>query len=80
VEHCGGFDECWQALPGAKKDLDLAALSKLKKIKKTEESKPELKGAPAPALPEPIPQDQPNAIHFTYAPADAQRYLHGGRS
>ena len=24
-EYCGGFDECWQALPGAKKRLDLDA-------------------------------------------------------
>jgi hypothetical protein len=78
-EYCGGFDECWQALPGARKQIDLGTLPKLKKIKKTEESKPELKVAPAPALPAPIPQ-QPDAIHFTYVPPDAQRYLHGGRS
>jgi hypothetical protein len=79
-EYCGGFEECWQPLPGAKKALDLAALPKLKKIKKIEESKPELKTAPAPALPAPIPQQQPDAIHFMYVPPDAQRYLHGGRS
>jgi hypothetical protein len=78
-EHCGGFDECWQALPGAKKKLDLAALPKLKKIKKTEESKPEPKATPAPALPPPIPQQQPDAINFTWIPSDVQRYLHGGR-
>jgi hypothetical protein len=78
VEHCGGFDECWQALPGAKKNLDLATLPKLKKIKKTEESKPELKAAPAPALPAPIPQQQPDAIHFMYTPPAARRYLNGG--
>jgi hypothetical protein len=77
IDHCGGFDECWQALPGAKKKLDLAALPKLKKIKKTEESKPEFKAASAPALPA-IPQQQPDAIHFTYVPPDAHRYLNGG--
>ena len=33
-EYCGGFDESWQALPGAKKKLDLAALPKLKKLKR----------------------------------------------
>jgi hypothetical protein len=76
-EYCGGFDECWQALPGAKTKLDLAMLPELKKIKKTEESKPELKAAPAPALPVPIPQQQPDAIHFMYVPPDAHRYLNG---
>jgi hypothetical protein len=78
-EHCGGFDECWQALPGAKKKLDLAALPKLKKLKRPEEPKPEPK-ALVPPTPAPIPQPQPDAIHFTYVPPDAQRYLHGGRS
>jgi hypothetical protein len=77
-EYCGGFEECWQPLPGAKKALDLAALPKLKKIKKIEESKPELKTAPALALPAPIPQQQPDAIHFMYVPPDAQRFLNGG--
>ena len=79
VEHCGGFDECWKALPGARKEIDLATLPKLKKIRKPEEPKSELKATPAPALPAPIPQQQPDAIHFTYVPPDAQRYLHGGR-
>jgi hypothetical protein len=79
VNHCGGFDECWQALPGAKKKLDLGSFPKLKKLKQPEESKPELKAAPAPAPPAPIPQQQPDAIHFMYVPPDAQRYLHGGR-
>ena len=78
-EYCGGFDECWQSLPGARKTLDLAALPRLKKIKKTEESKPELKVAPAPALPEPITQPQPDAIHFMYVPPDAQRFLNGSK-
>ena len=31
VEHCGGFDECWKPLPGAKETIDLATLPKLKK-------------------------------------------------
>ena len=79
IDHCGGFDECWQPLPGANKKLDLGALPKLKKIKKTEESKPEPKPTPAPTLPAPIPQQQPNAIHFTWMPPDAQRYLNGSK-
>jgi hypothetical protein len=79
VEHCGGFDECWQALPGAKKELDLATLPKLKKIRKPEEPKSEHKAAPARALPTPTPQQQPDAIHFMYVPPDAQRYLNGSK-
>jgi hypothetical protein len=79
VEHCGGFDECWQALPGAKKELDLAALPKLKKIKKITTSIPEVKATPPPAL-TPVPQQQPDAIHFMYVPPNAQRYLNGSRS
>ena len=77
---CGGFDECWQSLPGARKTLDLAALPKLKKLKRPEEPKPETKAALVPPTPAPIPQQQPDAIHFMYVPPDAQRYLHGGRS
>lgn len=77
-EYCGGFDECWQALPGARKRIDLATLSKLKKIKKPEESKPEAKAAPTPAVPAPIPQQQPDAVNFAWIPPNAQRYLNGG--
>jgi hypothetical protein len=77
VEHCGGFDECWQALPGAKTKLDLASLPRLKKLKRPMEPKSELKATPAPALPAPIPQQQPDAIHFMYVPPDAHRYLNG---
>ena len=36
VEHCGGFDQCWQQLPGARKQLDLATLPRLRKIRKPE--------------------------------------------
>jgi hypothetical protein len=79
IDHCGGFDECWQALPGARRKLDLATLPKLKKLKKSEESKPELKATPPPALPTPILQQQPDAIHFMYVPPDAQRYLNGSK-
>jgi hypothetical protein len=78
-EYCGGFDECWQPLPGAKKQVDLGSLPKLKKLKQPEESKPELKAAPVPALPAPIPRPQPDAIHFMYVPPDAQRYLNGSK-
>jgi hypothetical protein len=78
-EHCGGFDESWQALPGAKKKLDLAALPKLKKLKRTEEPKPEPKTALVPPTPAPIPQQQPNSISFMYVPPEAQRYLNGSK-
>jgi hypothetical protein len=80
VEHCGGFDECWKALPGAKERIDLAALPKLKKLKKPEEAKPEPKPTPELAPPAPIPQQQPNAINFAWIAPNAQRYLHGGRT
>jgi hypothetical protein len=80
INHCGGFDQCWQSLPGARKKIDLTSLPRLKKLKKPEEFKPEPKAAPAPALPAPIPQQQPDAIHFMYVPPDAQRYLNGSRS
>jgi hypothetical protein len=76
---CGGFDECWQSLPGARKTLDLAALPKLKKLKRPEEPKSELKATPAPALPPPIPQQQPEAINFAWIPPAAQRFLNGGK-
>jgi hypothetical protein len=76
-EYCGGFDQCWQPLPGARKQIDLATLPRLKKIKKTEDSKPELKAAPTPA-PAPIPQ-QPDAINFAWIPPDAQRFLSGSK-
>jgi hypothetical protein len=79
MEHCGGFDECWQPLPGARKQIEIATLPRLRKIKKTEESKPELKATPAPTPPAPIPQQQPDAIHFTYVSPDAHRYLNGGK-
>ena len=79
IDHCGGFDECWQALPGAKKQIDLGSLPKLKKLKKPEEFKPEPNATPALTLPAPIPQQQPDAIHFMYVPPDAQRFLNGSK-
>jgi hypothetical protein len=79
AEHCGGFDDCWQALPGAKKKLDLGSLPRLKKLKKPDEPKSELKVTPAPTLPAPIPQQQPDAIRFMYVPQDAHKYLNGSR-
>ncbi len=78
-EYCGGFDECWRSLPGAKKTLDLAGLPKLKKIKRTEEPKPESKATPAAPPPPAIPQRQPDAINFAWIPPDAQRFLNGGK-
>jgi hypothetical protein len=80
VEHCGGFDECWKVLPGARNEIDLASLPKLKKLKRSEESRPEPKATPAPTPPAPIPQQQPNAVNFAWVPPNAQRYLHGGRT
>jgi hypothetical protein len=77
VEYCGGFDECWQALPGAKKKLDLATLPELKKIKRTEESKPESQPIPKAEPPAQIPQQQPDVINFAWIPPDAHRYLNG---
>ncbi len=78
VEHCGGFDECWKILPGAKEKIDLASLPKLKKLKMPEEPKPAPKATPAATPPAPIPQQQPNAINFAWIAPHAQRYLHGG--
>jgi hypothetical protein len=77
VNHCGGFDDCWKALTGAKEKIDLAALPKLKKIRKQEEPKLEPKPTPALAPPSPIPQPQPNAVNFVWIPPDAHRYLSG---
>jgi hypothetical protein len=77
VEHCGGFDECWKPVPGAKEKIDIASLPKLKKLKISEEPIPE-PASPPPALPVPIPPSQPNAINFAWIPPNAQRYLHGG--
>jgi hypothetical protein len=77
VENCGGFDECWKALPGAREKIDLASLPKLKKRKMPEESKPALKATSAPTISAPIPQQQPNAVRFMYVPPDASRYLNG---
>ena len=79
IDHCGGFDECWKQLPGARTKLDLAALPKLKKLKRPEELKPEPKAALVPPTPAPIPQQQPDAIHFMYVPPDAQRFLNGSK-
>jgi hypothetical protein len=77
VNYCGGFEECWQSLPGAKKEIDIASLARLKKLKTREEFKPELKATPPPALPTLIPQQQPDAINFAWIPPDAHRYLNG---
>jgi hypothetical protein len=79
-EYCGGFDECWQPLPGARKQIDLGSLPKLKKLKRTEEPKSEPKTALVPPTPVPVPQQQPDAINFAWIPPDAQRYLHGDRN
>jgi hypothetical protein len=77
VDHCGGFDECWRALAGAKETLEHASLPKLKKLKRPEAPKLEPKPPPAVPPPAPIPQQQPNAVHFMYVPPEAHRYLNG---
>jgi hypothetical protein len=79
VEHCGGFEECWKVLPGARNEIDLASLPKLKKLKKPEEPKPEPNATPAPTPPAPIPQQQPNAVHFMYVSPEAHKYLNGSK-
>jgi hypothetical protein len=76
-ERCGSFDQSWEALPGAKKKLDLA-LPKPKKIKKTEGFKPEPKAIPVAPPPPPI-RSKPAVINFAWISPDAQRYSHGGR-
>jgi hypothetical protein len=77
MDHCGGFDECWKPLPGAKENIDLASLPKLKKLQKRDEPTPEPKPTPTLVPAQQIPQQQPNAINFAWIPPNAQRYLHG---
>jgi hypothetical protein len=78
VEHCGGFDECWKALPGAKEKIDLASLPRLKRLQKLNEPEPKQKPTPVLAPPPPTPPPQPNAVNFAWITPNAQRYLHGG--
>jgi hypothetical protein len=78
VDYCGGFEGCWRVLPGARNEIDLASLPKLKKLKMPEEPIPEAKPTPRLAPPPPIPQPQLNAINFAWIAPNAQRYLHGG--
>lgn len=78
LEHCGGFEECWKPVTGAKDKIDIAALPKLKKLNRPEASTPAPKPTPPLAPPAPIPQPQPNAVNFAWIPPNAQRYLHGG--
>jgi hypothetical protein len=66
VDYCGGFEGCWRVLPGARNEIDLASLPKLKKLKMPEESKPAPKATPAPTPSAEIPQQQPNAINFSW--------------
>jgi hypothetical protein len=61
--------------------IDVGALPKLPKLSKAkpENLEPTVEPAsPPPALPAPTPQQQPNAINFTWTPPNTQRYLHGG--
>jgi hypothetical protein len=78
------FEEIWTPPSDCTGDevIDLGAIPKLPKLSnakpKTLDAKVE--PPPPPTAPPPIPQQQPDAIHFMYVPADAQRYLHGGKS
>jgi hypothetical protein len=78
LEHCGGFDECWKSLPGAKETIELASLPRLRKLKRPESPTPAPKATSAPTPPPPIPQPQPEAINFAWIAPNAQRYLRGG--
>ena len=77
--NCGGFEESWKPLPGAKEKIDLATLPKLKKIRKPEQPIPDSKLTPVSAAPSPpSPKPQPEAINFSWIAPNAQRYLRGG--
>jgi hypothetical protein len=77
------FEDIWTSPNDCTGDelVDVGALPKLPKLSKAKPEKLEPTVEPAsppPALPAPTPQQQPNAINFTWTPPNAQRYLHGG--
>jgi hypothetical protein len=80
------FEEIWTPPKNSTGNelIDVGALPKLPKLPKSKpqilEPKVEPATPPTQAPPAPIPQQQPDAIHFMYVPPDAHRYLHGGRS
>ena len=78
VEHCGGFDQSWKSLAGAKETIELASLPRLRKLKRPESPTPAPKATPAPTPAAPIPQPQPEAINFSWVAPNAHRYLRGG--
>jgi hypothetical protein len=76
------FDEVWTPPKDSTGDelIDVAALPKLPKLSKAKPKTLEAKiepAAPPTDQPAPIPQQQPDAIHFMYVPPDAQRFLSG---
>jgi hypothetical protein len=79
------FEEIWTPPSDCTGDelIDVGALPKLPKLSraktKTLEAKVEPATPPTQAPPAPIPQQQPDAIHFMYVPPDAQRYLNGSK-
>lgn len=76
VEHLGGFEKCWTALPGAKEKINVESLPKLRKIKQPEE--PKLEPEPMPLTPVPvIPPQAAYAASFSWIPPTAHNYLTG---
>lgn len=79
------FEEVWTPPKDCTGDelIDAGTLPKLPKLSKAKPEKPEPtveQASPTPSLPPPIPQPQPNTINFAWIPANAQRYLQGGRT
>jgi hypothetical protein len=76
------FAEIWRPPMDCTGDevIDLGALPKLPKLSKVKPEKLEpivQQPAPTPLLHAPLPQQQPEAINFSWVAANAQRYLHG---
>jgi hypothetical protein len=79
------FEEIWMPPKDCTGDepIDVAALPRLPKRSKAKPKTSEAKAEPETPItqtpPAPIPQQQPNAIHFMYVSPDAQRYLNGSK-
>jgi hypothetical protein len=77
------FEDIWMSPKDCSGDevIDVGALPKLPKLSKAEPEKLEPTvepTSPAPSLPAPTPQQQPNAVNFAWIPPNAERYLRGG--
>jgi hypothetical protein len=77
------FEEIWTPPKDCTGDevIDLGALPKLPKLSnaKPKTLEPKVEPATPPTAPTPIPQQQPDAIHFMYVPPAAQRFLNGSK-